>query len=376
MKKRLLLTMAAAFAAEDAPAQTFRYLAFGDSNTCGHQDGNTCAHPPVTVDPLDPNGYPGRLRTALSCQSGNNCQVYNYGKSGEKTGPAISRLTNVLNGQQYDVMLLMHGTNDLIFDESYSALLNNLRTMDDRAAAKGVDTLFAPVIKVHPQGPFASSAARVADLKDDVLTSIAPDRDSWTANPWQVLCPGNNCFNAHYAWPNDNGLHPDPSGYDLMAAEFLAAVQQHQTPTAPTPQAPIGATASTTASWTATANTTWYHLDWSSGEQWLQNAAVCGGGSCSWTIPGLAAGNHNVEGTRAQPTRSRRLDCQPELRTLHRRTSCHDRSRAAWQFLRRPARAVRLDRCRPARQRGHRLSVAGPTRRHHGLRPGRSRFGL
>ncbi len=288
--------------------QTFKYMAFGDSITCGKYDGNNCNVPMTPVGPLDPDGYPGRLRSQLSCTGGSNsCQVYNYGKPGEDTAQGVSRIQTVLNNGNgpYDIVLLMHGTNDVYGGTSNTTIQFNLKAMDNHAASAGVDTVFASIIRFDPTGSAYTTAKKnqIAALRNN-LASIASSRDSWFADPWSVLCPNQTCFDNHYTDLDGNpppplGLHPDESGYDILADEFEASVTQLAVPPVPTAQNPVASAdvTSTTVTWSDASRTTWFQVRWNAGtggegSEWVAGLSSCSSGSCSYTIPGLAPGAH------------------------------------------------------------------------------------
>src|SRR5262245_43414401 len=92
-----------------------RFVAFGDSMTAGEIPG--LGFNPTTgrfvVDPG--SAYPRRLEIALmSRYTAQAPTVRNQGQSGEQTTDGRRRLTGVIAGSGYDVLLLMDGANDLI----------------------------------------------------------------------------------------------------------------------------------------------------------------------------------------------------------------------------------------------------------------------
>lgn len=314
--RSLALTLALLAAGAGAEAQTFRYCAFGDSITCGkYDDGGPCD--PSIEPPLHPTaGYPARLRDAerLNCpvDGSGGCMVYNYGKPGERTPAGLTRLDDVLAQQNFDVLLLMEGTNDVWNNVSNNTIEANIQAMEDKAKAKGVDTVFASIIRYHPNGPKGHGKdAQIESLKND-LSGIAASRGRWFANPWSVLCPGSSCFNQHYVFPNQgetSGLHPDASGYHILADAFQAAIQQAPVPATPSLQAPANGavTDSSKVSWAKSGHVTWYQVQWNggAGSRWVDGRAVCPGATCSWTIPGLATGTTHTWRVRARNPRGR-----------------------------------------------------------------------
>lgn len=296
----ILLVCAGLAVTTAAEAQTFNYCAFGNSNTCGKYDGNTTKCNSTNkqdIEPLHPDGYPGRLRKLawLDCAT-HNCEVYNYGLPGEKTTAGVTRLPEVLDGQAFDVLLLMHGTNDVFNGISNNTIEFNLGEMDEIASARGVDTVHGSIIWFHPDGEKGTSKDnQVANLRNRV-SDLAAARNRYFADPWSVLCPTQPCFDSHYAYPTDIGLHPDASGYNLMATAFSSVIREHDPPAPPTAVSPTGGegTASTTVTWNETANATWYQVQWDTGlGEWVDSQDVCSAGSCSWPIPSLPPGDRS-----------------------------------------------------------------------------------
>lgn len=299
----LVLALALAIPA-GVSAQTFKYCAFGDSITCGKRDGNKC--PTKTVDPLSDAGYPGRLRDSLDCTGeSTSCQVYNYGKGGEETLQAVTRIDTVLAEQNFDVVLLMEGTNDVCCtNRSNAAIRDNLQIIQTKAASAGVDTVYASIIQFHPDNAeWGTQEPRVKNLRN-AINSLATDDGRWFADPWSELCGVDNpdpsnpgpCFNNDYAYPNDNGLHPDPSGYDRLADEFLAGLQQHLVPLKPNLVSPTDGAVTNlrTVKWDMSANATWYQIEWDNGAErkWLDANAFCQSQPCTYTPPSLTEDTH------------------------------------------------------------------------------------
>ena len=289
-----------------AQAQTFKYLAYGDSITCGKYDSENgtqgvCTGKEPLPNPTTLTGYPHRLSGNLGC-NGSNCQIYNYGDPGEDTILGVTRLDSVLSDSNspYDVMILMHGTNDVIAGRSHTFIENQLKNMNNKATAAGVDTVFASIIRFDPAGTRWTQAAEdtIANLRNSLI-STAASRGAWFTDPWGVLCFSANCFANHYTG-GDNGqrIHPDASGYNKLGDEIHAGVTQQAVPGAPSLLGPADGAdiaAGANLTWSSTNHTTWYQVDWSgasSGSQWL-TASACAGGTCSFTVPGLPPGDYD-----------------------------------------------------------------------------------
>ena len=222
----LLLGLAAG-----ADAQMFRYMAFGDSITRGNS----------TFDPTGLGGYPGRLPDLIDCALP-DCEVVNEGLDGEATGPAVTRIGGLLDGDDWDVVLLMEGTNDIFVGISNNTIEANLGFMDDAARDHGVDTLHASIIHLDPgssAGGNSNKVNAVANMRIRVM-DMATERNRFFADPWTPLCPNQTCFNQHYHNPPGAVGHPDPSGFDILATVFKNSIRSRPVPGFVTAVSPTG----------------------------------------------------------------------------------------------------------------------------------------
>lgn len=293
-----------ALAPAPAGAELFSYLAFGDSIT--------------EAIPLFDNsnpylgGYPGRLEIMFGCTP-TTCEVVNAGKGGERTAAGVTRLDGVLNQQRYEVLLLMHGTNDVfkLNPISNPSIEANLQIMADKGANRDLDTVLASIIWFHKDGTRGTSRDnQVQDLRNRLLNRAA-SRNYNFSDPWSILCPAgpdqhghthNQCYNQHYfgGVPDPDPVgHPNASGFDMMADEFFDAITLLPVPGAATPISPAGTITDFTPAFTwdfeVPAHATWYQLsvDGNAGnvlDVWLAETAVCGGSNCVYSPFGALAG--------------------------------------------------------------------------------------
>ncbi len=280
-------------------AQVFRWLAFGDSITLGNYDFD------------NEGGYPGRLHELLGCDSG-DCEVFNAGKSGEKTYQAVTRITNVLaDDGPFDVMMLMEGTNDIFVEYPVEASVTNLGIIANKARLAGTGTVHASIIWYHPNGQYGTTKDdEVEELRDGV-EETADLTSRYFVDIWDVLCPDshpdvhghnqNQCFNQHYSdvCPGtpppcgDNRGHPIGSGYTMMAEAFRNGLLAVPIPGVAVPQSPTGLinTSRPTFVWDRETpiRATWYRLVVEEDsvvvlDKWLEAATYCDLSSCTHQI--------------------------------------------------------------------------------------------
>ncbi len=124
----LLLTLAACSAPPSLPrlAADAVILAFGDSLTYGTGADGAQSYPAV-----------------LAALTGR--RVVNAGVPGEVSGEGLARLPALLDEHRPQLLILMHGGNDLLRKGSPEELTRNLRTMVDTARARGIAVVLVGV---------------------------------------------------------------------------------------------------------------------------------------------------------------------------------------------------------------------------------------
>jgi hypothetical protein len=280
-----------------ATGQSMDYFALGDSVTKGK------SYPELNCGETYTGGYPRRLDDLLLCPT---CAVTNHGKDGDTTGEMLSRLSNILDDQDWAVMLLMGGTNDIFQSVSNNTIEANLREAASRAAEQGVDTVFASTIRFHELLTSSAKDSAAEDLRNRV-SALANEQghSGYFVDSWATLCPNSTCFANEYLHDcalagQDAVGHPDKSGHDILADLFRDEIEKDSLPTPPTPVSPTGTGAAPTEfTWSIDPgdSATWYRLevDGPKGNiltHWYQKE-VCSGGLCSAspTLPS-SSGNH------------------------------------------------------------------------------------
>ena len=192
-----------------------RFLAFGDSLT----EGKVSLVPSILVD-AGPHSYPARLRGLLSARyTSQTITMANEGWGGERADEAVPRFRGAMSQHRPDVVLLMHGVNDLI-----SASPGRVQT-----AADGVEELvkegrnagavvFVATLPPFGNGPKASCQECVEPYNSH-LRAIAAAK-------------GATLVDVHAAWAGRSGLmgadgiHPTDAGYEVIATTFFEVIQR------------------------------------------------------------------------------------------------------------------------------------------------------
>jgi lysophospholipase L1-like esterase len=202
-----------------------RFVAFGDSMTAGEIPG--LGFNPVTgrfaVDPG--SAYPRRLEVELMTRyTAQTPTVRNQGQSGEQTNDGRRRLSGVLAGGGYDVLLLMDGANDLIEGDQRKVgpAIGNLQFMVRDAKSRGMKVFVATL---PPQDPLAccprrGSGAGLVGPFNDALRSMASAENV-------PVVDVNSAFNGDTRTLIDfDGLHPTAAGYQKIADTFMKAISE------------------------------------------------------------------------------------------------------------------------------------------------------
>ena len=214
-----------------------RFVAFGDSMTAGEIPG-LGLNPFTGRFAVDPgSSYPRRLEVALiSRYTAQTPTVRNQGQSGEQTTDGRRRLSGVLAGGAFDVLLLMDGANDLLSADqrAIGPALDAMTFMVRDAKSRGMRVFVATL---PPQDPLAccprrGSGAGLVGPYNSGLRSMASAENV-------TLVDVNSAFNGDTKTLIDfDGLHPTAAGYQKIADTFLKSISE--TLDVPMPQGTLG----------------------------------------------------------------------------------------------------------------------------------------
>ncbi len=204
-----------------------RFLAFGDSITAGEVTvpiGTTMDpamfHPLVVVPSAS---YPSRLLPQLQAryatQAGQIAMV-NEGRPAESAFAGVSRLGQVLANGNHQVLLLLHGYNDLL-GSGAAAIPGVSRALDDMARegrARGLTVYLAQLTPPIPGRQRSIPDAVIRQMNDEVRV-IAAGEGAELVDLYTALAADVNRY------IGVDGLHPTEAGYARMADEFFARIR-------------------------------------------------------------------------------------------------------------------------------------------------------
>jgi lysophospholipase L1-like esterase len=194
-----------------------KFLAFGDSIT----EGTTSPAPTLLVLSAE-DAYPLKLQRMLGERyQDQTIVVINSGKAGEKIDDGRSRLSGVLNAKEPEVLLLLHGANDLNTrkGDAISTIIHGLEDMISKAKRRGIAVFLATFPPQNPAGSRGNGANYVPELNRKIR-ALAADEGA-------VLVDLYAGFGGTWVgYIGVDGLHPTPQGYDRMAEIFRDKIQE------------------------------------------------------------------------------------------------------------------------------------------------------
>lgn len=216
-------TASCQFAVRVKPGLSFaKYLAFGDSLT----EGVTSQPSPTglfrKLELIPGQSYPDQLlNQMLALYPTQPLAVINEGKGGEFSEQGVRRLPGVLSTNQPEVLLLMHGANDItafktaappIVAESYTRMIRE-------ADLRGMKVVVATITPRRNGGPFNLTAAHVPPVNDRIR-SLATQLRLPLVDTYEVLLPQVNTL------IGVDCLHPTAEGYVKIAEAFMAKIRE------------------------------------------------------------------------------------------------------------------------------------------------------
>lgn len=189
---------------------TISVLAFGDSLTFGVGD------PAASIETGTVAGYPNRLETLVGVP------VNNDGHPGEEiVSDGAARLIDAMQSLNVDVVLLLEGTNDayqqvasVSVRDAYQRVINVAKILGKEIVLM---TLPTPCCE---HGALAASTIRYSNEATS-LSSVNQISVVDLKKAWETTCIDKGQCEL-YNLPE--GLHPNPTGYDVMAQTVAATL--------------------------------------------------------------------------------------------------------------------------------------------------------
>jgi lysophospholipase L1-like esterase len=210
-----------------------KFVAFGDSLTEGTISPDT-----YTLAVNKPESYPAQLQDLLQARyTDQTITVVNEGCGGELTAGGslfcpggVARLPGVLDRERPQVLLLMHGANDLRLEREIPNIIGALETMVGQAQSVGVTVMIASLPPQNPDGSRGDAAHRLPRYASEIQR-MAADEGALFVDLYNILGTWQGLVGV-------DGLHPTPAGYQKIAQVWRDEIQKHFEAAAPTPPTP------------------------------------------------------------------------------------------------------------------------------------------
>jgi|LakMenEpi03Aug12_release.lakeMendotaPanAssembly.Ray.scaffolds.fasta_scaffold119695_2 lysophospholipase L1-like esterase len=207
-----------------------RFMAYGDSITFGtvssFDGGYLFDSIPGTEYPVQ---FDNQLESAFASQ---NFTVTNEGVPGEWALQAITngRFAQRMAAQRPQALLLLEGINDLNNDQSVAATVGYLQQMVELARLYNttvfIGTMFQTCVSTSPSGQVRPNAATRINGFNSALRAMAAGRQNVHVVDLFAAFGTQNCGpDGGIGILGGDGLHPNPSGYSIIATQFAAAVR-------------------------------------------------------------------------------------------------------------------------------------------------------
>jgi acyl-CoA thioesterase I len=201
-----------------APLSRTRFMAFGDSLT----EGKISLTPMLLID-APAHAYTSKLQVKLTSRyPGQTISVINEGLGGELAASSLNRFTGTLSLHAPEVVLLMHGVNDLniVGTGITQAAVDAVEELVKAGRNRGLTVLVATLPPLGPPKagcpecvePFNSRLRAVAAAKGAVLVDVY---GAWMGAPGGPV-----------GLMGADGIHPTEAGYEVIATAFFEAIRR------------------------------------------------------------------------------------------------------------------------------------------------------
>ena len=199
-----------------------KIVAYGDSLT----EGVTSPDPTTLLLNL-PDSYPMKLQALMSARYTDQAvEVFNEGCSGEFANKSsrncaggVARLPGVLDRDKPQLLLLMHGANDLNNHRPISGVIGALEQMINEAQHRGIAVIVASLPPQNPAGSRGDGAEALPEFTRRVQR-MAADEGAIFLDLYRLM-------GTYVGYIGVDGLHPTPTGYQKIAELWQEEIQRN-----------------------------------------------------------------------------------------------------------------------------------------------------
>lgn len=205
-----------------------KFLAFGDSITAGEISAPIAGvspqgFPNFILRVVPSASYPAVLQGLLGARYTTQTAsiiVTNSGLPGERARGEFtqSRFAQAVSANRPDVVLIMHGYNDIEDPSVLTDTATAIARMAQEARNRGARVFIANLAPSRTSGANARPSSSVTGFNDRLLPVIRGE-GATLVDVYSAILPAVNTY------IGSDGLHPNEAGYRKMAETFLAAIQ-------------------------------------------------------------------------------------------------------------------------------------------------------
>jgi lysophospholipase L1-like esterase len=205
-----------------------KFLAFGDSITAGEVTSPIAGispqgFPNFILRVVPAASYPSVLQGLLTARyttQASSITVRNEGLPGERARGenTQSRFSQAVSSFRPDVVLIMHGYNDIEDPSVLTATTNAIAVMASEARNRGARIFIANLAPSRTSGSNARPSSSVIGFNDRLLPVIRGE-GATLVDVYGALLPAVNTY------IGVDGLHPNEAGYRKIAETFMATLQ-------------------------------------------------------------------------------------------------------------------------------------------------------
>lgn len=208
-----------------AQLSRLKYMAFGDSITSGEITfpGSTAGLTSGKLVVVPSASYPTVLERLLRARyqfQGDQITVANQGLGGEKAAEARNRFAAAMATVRPDVVLLVHGHNDIPSgaDGAASNAASEVGMMVIEARTRGARVFLGTPVPARPNGNRTISTFLLVDYANR-MRDIAAREGATLVDLYAAMLPDATRY------IGVDGLHPNEAGYARIAELFFQSIQ-------------------------------------------------------------------------------------------------------------------------------------------------------
>ena len=202
-------------------------MAFGDSITAGEVTfpGSTASAPVSGKQVVVPSAaYPTVLERLLRSRyqfQADQITVANQGVGGEKAADARNRFFAALTSIRPDVVLILHGHNDIPSgaDGAASTAASEISIMAAEARNRGARVFIGTPVPPRAGGNRTINSVLVIDYANR-MRAVAAQQGAVLVDLYTLMLPD------AFRYIGVDGLHPNEAGYTRIAELFFEAIQR------------------------------------------------------------------------------------------------------------------------------------------------------